>query len=89
MKETFFTKQKIITFYSKMEKHKIFQKNKDFLPNTILKIYVKILTLVKISNFASSFCFKTSSSGGKVDLKVEEKFEKKVLWRIATSAKIH
>ena len=74
MKENFFTKQKTITFYSKMEKHKIFQKNKDFLPNTILKIYVKIFTLVKISNFA-----KTSSSGGKVDLKVEEKFKKKVI----------
>ena len=49
MKKNFFTKRKIITFYSKMEKHKIFKKikifyrtlsfrkNKDFLPNIILK----------------------------------------------------
>ena len=36
MKKNFFTNQKIITFYSQMEKHKIFQ-NKDFLQNTILK----------------------------------------------------
>ena len=49
MKKKFFTKRKIITFYSEMEKHKIFEKikicyrtlsfrkNKDFLPNIILK----------------------------------------------------
>ena len=36
MKKTFFTKRKITTFYSKMEKHTIFEKNKDFLPNTHL-----------------------------------------------------
>ena len=30
MKKNFFTKRKIITFYSKMEKHKIFEKIKIF-----------------------------------------------------------
>ena len=30
MKENFFTKRKIITFYSKIEKHKIFEKIKIF-----------------------------------------------------------
>ena len=43
MQKNFFTKRKIITFYSKMEKHKIFEK---------IKIFYQTLSLIM---FASMF----------------------------------
>ena len=44
MKKNFFTKRKIITFYPKMEKQKIFEKKKKiFLPNAILNRNSRVL----------------------------------------------
>ena len=38
LKNNFFTRRKIITFYSRMEKHKIFEKKKDFLPYLVIML---------------------------------------------------
>ena len=38
LKNNFFTRRKIITFYSRMEKHKIFEKKKDFLPYVVIML---------------------------------------------------
>ena len=50
LKNNFFTRRKIINFYSRMEKHKIFEKrNKDFLP------YLVIM-LAPLRNKVASLC---------------------------------
>ena len=44
MKKNFFTKRKIITFYPKMEKQKIFEKTKK-------KIFYQTLSLIEIQGY--------------------------------------